>query len=154
MLTFFIFKRNIFGRKVSEWTLLSGWMSKVWFIHFYPFLNGIFSAEKCPNRLYVQGLDGKVWFFDLFILLIFKRNIFGWKVSERIYFPRFGWQGLRILHYRTDNYYFYIFIVIDTEIQTIYSILFYKTKLSVRRVLSIILLYFYFMTNSLSWMVW
>ena len=68
MLTFFNFKRNIFGRKVSERTLLSGWMSKVWIIHFYWFLNEIFSAEKCPNRI----ID-KVWMarFEFFIFIDF-----------------------------------------------------------------------------------
>ena len=77
MLTFFNFKRNIFGRKVSERTLLSGWMSKVWILDFYSFLNEIFSAEKCSN-----GILYKVWMARFEIFFIFKRNIFGWKVSE------------------------------------------------------------------------
>ena len=68
MLTFFNFKRNIFERKVSEWTLLKDWMSKVWILHFYSFLNEIFSAEKCPN-----GIIDKVWKarFEILIFIDF-----------------------------------------------------------------------------------
>jgi hypothetical protein len=84
MLTFFNFKRNIFERKVSERTLLKGWMSKVWILHFYSFLNEIFSAEKCPNIIIDMVWMARFGFWIYSFLLVFKRNIFGWKVSERM----------------------------------------------------------------------
>jgi hypothetical protein len=39
---------------------------------FFPFLNEIFSAEKCVERILGVYLDRKFWIFS-----IFKRNIFG-----------------------------------------------------------------------------
>jgi hypothetical protein len=42
------------------------------YFDFFPFLNEIFSAEKCVERILEVYLDGKFWIFS-----IFKRNIFG-----------------------------------------------------------------------------
>ncbi len=91
MLIFFNFKRNIFGRKVSERTLLKGWMSKVWILDFYSFLNEIFSAEKCPNGIIDKVWMSKVWNFDFYSFLneIFSAEKCPNRIIDRVWMARF-----------------------------------------------------------------